>query len=66
MSVYLRAKFHVSSITLTSFRLGGGPPISKRTPKKPTQIRVNKEKVFHDYDSDDEFCDSENSDFNRE
>ena len=27
---------------------------------------INKEKVFHDYESDDEFCDSENSDFNRE
>ena len=27
---------------------------------------INKEKVFHDYDSDDEFCDPENSDFNRE
>ena len=25
---------------------------------------INKEKVFHDYDSDDELCDSENSDFN--
>ena len=42
MSVYLRAKFQVSSITLTSFRLGVilPPPTSKRTPKKPTQIRV--------------------------
>ena len=27
---------------------------------------INKEKVFHDYNSDNEFCDSENSDFNRE
>ena len=27
---------------------------------------INKENVFHDYDSDDEFCDSENSDFNIE
>ena len=27
---------------------------------------INKEKFFHDYDLDDEFCDSENSDFNRE
>ena len=27
---------------------------------------INKEKVFHDYDSDDEFCDSENSDFSKE
>ena len=26
---------------------------------------ISKEEVFHDYDSDDEFCDSENSDFNR-
>ena len=41
MSVYLRAKFQVSSITLMSFRLGVIlPPTSKRTPKKPTQIRV--------------------------
>ena len=27
---------------------------------------INKEKVFRDYDSGDEFCDSENSYFNRE
>ena len=27
---------------------------------------INKEKVFRDYNSDNEFCDSENSDFNRE
>ena len=42
MGVYLRAKFEVASIILTSFRQGGGvyPPTSKRTPKKPTQIRV--------------------------
>ena len=31
-----------------------------------SEKRINKEKVFHDYDLDDEFCDSENSDFNRE
>ena len=49
MDLYLRAKFAVSSIILTSFRRGGGggganftppSPTSKRTPKKPTQIRV--------------------------
>ena len=42
MGVYLRAKFEVSSIILTSFRQGVIllPPTSKRTPKKPTQIRV--------------------------
>ena len=51
MSVYLRAKFEVSSIILTWFRMGvilpPPPPLhpspfftSKRTPKKPTQIRV--------------------------
>ena len=51
MRVYLRTTFQVSSIILTSFRLGGGgervilpPPNTskrtKRTPKKPTQIRV--------------------------
>ena len=27
---------------------------------------INKENVFHDYDPDDEFWNSENSDFNRE
>ena len=45
MDVYLRAKFEVSSIILTSFRRDSFttplPPTSKRTPKKPTQIRVN-------------------------
>ena len=44
--MYLRAKCQVSRITLTSFtqRSVGGilPLTSKRTPKKPTQIRVNK------------------------
>ena len=43
MIVYLRAKFQVSSIILTSFRQGGNSPdplTSKRTPKKPTQISV--------------------------
>ena len=43
MSVYLRAKFQVSSITLTSFRKGDNftpHPTSKRTPKKLTQIMV--------------------------
>ena len=48
MDVYLRAKFEVSSIILTSFRGRGGgefyhpppPPTSKQTPKKPSQIRV--------------------------
>ena len=52
MRVYLRTKFQVFSIILTSFRLGRGeggrvilpPPNTskrtKRTPKKPTQIRV--------------------------
>ena len=55
MRVYLRTKFQVSSIILTSFRQGEGggrreilpvPPPSntskhtKRTPKTPTQIRV--------------------------
>ena len=52
MCVYLHTKFQVSSIILTSFRQGvifpSPPPpthththTSKRTPKKPTQIRVN-------------------------
>ena len=43
--VYLRAKFEISSIILTSFRQGvilpPPSPTSKRTPKKTTQIRVN-------------------------
>ena len=45
MGVYLRAKFDVFSIILTSFRqrvILAPPPTSKRTPKKPTQIRVKK------------------------
>ena len=42
--VYLRAKFEASTIILTSLRHGGNliippSPTSKRTPKKPTQIR---------------------------
>ena len=44
MCVYLRAKFEVSSIILTSFRQrreGISPlPTSKRIPKKLNQIRV--------------------------
>ena len=44
MGVYLRAKFEVSSIILTNCRQWEVilPPslTSKRTPKKPTQIRV--------------------------
>ena len=42
MSVYLRAKFQVSSITLTCFRQRVTLPFptSKRTPKKSTHIRV--------------------------
>ena len=43
MGVYLRAKFEVSSMILTSFRKRGEvilllPQI--KTPKKPTQIKV--------------------------
>ena len=48
MGVYLHAKFEVSSIILTGFRQGGNftpPPTSKRTPKKPTQIRVKKPRL---------------------
>ena len=47
MCVYLLTKFQVSIIILTSFRQGvisplPPPPLkSKRTPKKPTQTRVN-------------------------
>ena len=49
MRLYLRAKFEVSSVILMGFRYGGGGrggvillPTSKRTPKKPTQIRVKR------------------------
>ena len=41
MRLYLRTKFQVSSIFLTSFRVILPPPTSKRAPKKPTQIRIN-------------------------
>ena len=45
MGVYLRAKFEAFSIILTSFRQGGNfnptTATSKRTPKKPIQIRVS-------------------------
>ena len=44
MGVYLCTKFQVSSIILTSFRQRANftslPHTAKRTPKKPTQIRV--------------------------
>ena len=44
MGLHLRAKLEVSSVILTGFTQGvvilPPPPISKRTPKKPTQIRV--------------------------
>ena len=51
MCVYLLAKFEVSRIILTSFRRRGGGRLilsapfatSKRTPKKPTQIKVKME-----------------------
>ena len=44
----LHAKFEVFSIILTSFRQGVSftRPTSKRTPKKPTQIRVNPLTVY--------------------
>ena len=54
MSVYLRAKFQISSVTLMSFRQGrkGGwgnfnprSPTSKRNPKNPTQIRDRRENL---------------------
>ena len=46
MGVYLRDKCEVSSLILTRFTLGRErgvifpAPLSKRAPKKPTQIRV--------------------------
>ena len=58
MSVYLRAKFQVSSITLTSFRRGGGGVILPLTPtqnepsKSPLRLgfRENKELPFGNRD----------------
>ena len=44
--VYFYAKFEVSSIIVTSFRQGNPPTTSKRTPKKPTQIRAKVWKLF--------------------
>ena len=54
MGVYLRAKFDVSSMILTSFRQGGSftpppPPTSKGTPENPAQIRIKKESSFKKY-----------------
>ena len=43
MCVYLRAKFEVSGIIFFN-----PPHTSKRTPKKPTKIRVKKLKTFGD------------------
>ena len=47
MFVYLLTKFEVSGIILTSFRQRVilPPSISKRTPKKPIQIRVKVIKI---------------------
>ena len=54
MCVYLHTKFQLSSIPLTGFRQGviltSPPPLlhthtSKRTPKKPTQIRVKHREI---------------------
>ena len=55
MDVYLRDKFEVSSVILTSFRqVGGGggklpPPLSssKRTPKEPTESKVKYQTETH-------------------
>ena len=45
MCAYLRAEIEISSIILTSFRQGVIlPSTPKQTPKKPTQIRINKMK----------------------
>ena len=48
MCLYLCGKFEVSRIILTSFRRGNPPTstTSKRTPKKPTQIRAKVWKLF--------------------
>ena len=48
MCVYLRAKFEVANIILTSFRQGVVLPSlqSKLIPKKPTQTRVKDIAVF--------------------
>ena len=42
MSVYLRAKFEVSSLALTGLRRGNFTPSSnsRRTPKMPTQLGI--------------------------
>ena len=45
MCVYSGIKFQVSSIILTTFRQVRGNfnllPTAKRTPKKPSQVKVN-------------------------
>ena len=47
MCVYLGTKFQVSSIIPTSFRQGAILPLgtSKRTSKKPTQIRIKVQEI---------------------
>ena len=66
MRVYLRAKFEIFSIILTSFRLEGNltlpPPThtSKRIPKKPTEIRINKKYVSRELLSFKNFIYKEN------
>ena len=49
--MYLCANFEVASIIIISFRQGGEgnfpPATSKRTPKKPTQIRVKTLLLFN-------------------
>ena len=53
MCVYLRTKFQVSGIILTSFRQGGGGnftllPPSKRTPKKTIRNESKTKKILHE------------------
>ena len=48
MCMYLRAKFQVSSIILEGLGGNFNSPTSKRTPKKPTQIRIKAKSLLRE------------------
>ena len=48
MCMYLRTKFQVATINLEGAGGNFNPPTSKRTPKKPTQIRIKAKSLLRE------------------